>query len=153
MLLAAPSAPAVTIDTIAQPEGDDVAVINCSQKASYLNYRDKSTGPYNRFKREVFHLKGWEGERSVVAYGVPDSGEIIANTYSAPLVTNEGATLSIAIFDAPLGQLNFEIPAEPNGSGTLRGTEKMRHGEGEVQITGTCESQIIRMPATKKSAS
>jgi hypothetical protein len=152
-LLAAPSAMAVTVDTVAQPVQGDVAVIDCSQKANYLNYGDKSTGPYNRFKREVFHVKDWDGGQPVVAYVVPDSGEIVTNSYSPALVTNEGANLSLTILDAPLGELNLEIPATPRGTATLSGTEKMRHGEGEIQITGTCESQIIRLPATKKSAS
>jgi hypothetical protein len=153
MLLSAPTLPAVTAETVARSAPDDVAVIDCSQKSSYLNYRDKSTGPYNRFKREVFHVKDWEGGQAVVAYGVPDSGEIIANSYSPALVTSKGATLSLTILDAPLGELNLEIPATPRGTGTFLGTERMRHGEGEIQITGTCQSQIIHLPATKKSAS
>ncbi len=125
----------------------DVAVIDCGVKKDYVAYPAPSAPKFVGNERWVFHIKSWGVDAPGTAtWDVTDaSGRTYTNDLSA-LASVNGDKINLSFLYSTLGMANIELTAARQGTATLNATDKMRHGEGEYQVSGACKTMVEHAP-------
>ncbi|UYV14881.1 hypothetical protein [Porphyrobacter sp. ULC335] len=123
------------------------AVIDCQVEKAFKPYPVPSTAVFVGRERWVFHVRNWGSESlGEVLWEVTDSrGNTYSNSQSIITSVN-GDSITISMMYSDLGQANLVLTSSRNGTATLSSTEKMRHGDGEYQSTGTCNTLLKQAP-------
>jgi len=62
------------------------------------------------------------------------------------LASVNGDKINLSFLYSDLGMANVELTPARNGTATVSATDKMRHGEGEYQVSGACKTVVKRAP-------
>ena len=125
----------------------DVAVIDCRVKKDYMAYPVPSTPNFVANERWVYHIKSWgvAGPGKVIWDVTDEKGRTYSNAPSV-LTSVKGDRINLSFWDSSLAKARVELTSAQKGTATLIATDKMRHGEGEYQVSGTCKTVVKRAP-------
>ena len=137
---------AFDFDKLSKPSARYAAVIDCQVKKAFHSYPRSSTPSQVSMERRIFRVKKWGPmERGFESY-IADAYGVVHGNFASMDYWTEGDKIHLNFSYEPLSRGLIKLDSTRNGKGVINIKEKMRHGEGEYQISGECMTFVNRKP-------